>query len=581
MTAYWARWLAWITGSSIEPVRSRFLRLEHLAERYRLDGRLPPSVLRLLRRVVGLRMRHMYETGLAPVRPVIGGAKTGANGPVGTVGSRRLATCRPLDQSFADLAHDFAIPVIQLLEEGDAEPFVVEQAGNALVAGIPIARRASALDALVSGLNGSGWCLTWHDGSRSGTVALGTARRHRVVRTAREWALFRPFAWGGLAVGGGQAIRVTFWDIGTSGQLELVGTRGHERFDPDSAATTEIIEGRSYPSRSAFPVGHDLETLAEPVDVVYTWVDGSDPTWQESFLEWSTRLGRNVDEVALDPARYRSRDELRYSLRSLYYFCGWVRNIYVVTAGQVPEWLTEMDDIRIVDHSEILPADALPTFNSHSIESALHHIDGLAEHFIYFNDDMFVGRPIRPEVFFTPNGLARLFQSGARVPGAEDIDTLAVDTAAIRGRELLASRFGRVVADKPLHSPYPLRRSVMYELEAEFPEIIKRTAYSRFRSPSDLSIAASFAQHYGFATGRGVLGGIETEYVHVESGRLDWHLDRIRLGRDLDTFCINETEHQGGDVEGRERKISQFFEEYFPLAAPWESDRYTPSGQKA
>lgn len=553
-------------------MRSRLRRLEGLVERYRLDGRLPPPVLHLLKRVVGLRSRRAFETGLALTRPVVGGSKTGADGPVGASGGRRIATCGPGGCSFAELAHDAAVPVIEVLENDGAEPFVVERIGDALVVGIPLAHRSAALDALVGGLSGSGWCLTWHNGSRSGTVALDTARRHRAVRRAREWDLFRPQAWGERAVGGEQAVRISFWDIGTSGQLELVGTRGHERFDRRSPATTEIIDGRSYPSRSAFPVGHDLETLTEPVDVVYTWVDGSDPAWQESFLEWSTRLGRDVGEVALDPARYRSRDELRYSLRSLHFFCGWVRNIYVVTAGQVPEWLTEMDGIRIVDHSAILPADALPTFNSHSIESALHHIDGLAEHFIYFNDDMFVGRPLRPEAFFTPNGLARVFQSGARVPGIEDADTLAVDTAAIRGRELLASRFGRVVADKPLHSPYPLRRSVMYELEAEFPEIVKRTAHSRFRSPSDLSIAASFAQHYGFATGRGVLGEIDTEYVHVESGRLDWHLDRIRLGRDLDTFCINETEQQGGDSEERERKISDFFEEYFPLAAPWESD---------
>ena len=393
-----------------------------------------------------------------------------------------------------------------------------------------------------------------------------------MVRRARRWDLFRPHAWGDRAVGGEQAVQITFWDLGTSGQVELVGTRGHERFDQRSSATVEIIGGRSYPSRSAFPVGHDLETFAEPVDVVYTWVDGSDPAWQGRFSEWSERLGRDVGEVALDPARYRSRDELRYSLRSLYYFCGWVRKIYVVTAGQVPEWLTETDRIRIVDHSEILASDALPTFNSHSIESALHRIEGLAEHFVYFNDDMFVGRPLRPEVFFTPNGLTRLFQSAARVPGAENADTLAVDTAAIRGRELLASRFGRVVAGKPLHSPYPLRKSVMHELEAEFPEIVKQTAYSRFRSPTDLSVAASFAQHYGFATGRGVLGEIDTEYVHVESGRLDWHLDRIRLGLDLDTFCINETEQDGGDAEDRERRIADFFEGYFPLAAPWESD---------
>ena len=59
--------------------------------------------------------------------------------------------------------------------------------------------------------------------------------------------------------------------------------------------------------------------------------------------------------------------------------------------------------------------------------------------------------------------------------------------------------------------------------------------------------------------------------MHVESGRLAWHLDRIRLGRDLDTFCINETSDTGGDVERRERMIADFFEEYFPVAAPWEA----------
>lgn|GEM_PF-255684 len=553
-------------------MRSRLRRLEGLVKRYRLDGRLPPSVFRLVRRVSGLRFHRACDRLLALARPVVGGPKTGAEGPICISRNRRLATCGHLEQSFADLAHDFALPVIQVLEDAGDRPFVVDRAGDALVVGIPLAQRLAALDALVTGLSGSGWCLTWHDGCRSGTVTLDAARRHRVVRRARQWDLFRPHTWGDRAIGGEQAVQVTFWDIGTSGQVELVGTRGHERFDRRSSATTEIIGGHSYPSRSAFPVGHDLETFAEPVDVVYTWVDGGDPAWQERFVEWSERLGRDVGEAALDPARYRSRDELRYSLRSLHYFCGWVRNIYVVTAGQVPEWLTETDGIRIVDHSEILPADALPTFNSHSIESALHRIEGLAEHFVYFNDDMFVGRPLRPELFFTPNGLTRLFQSGARVPGAEDAETLAVDTAAIRGRELLASRFGRVVADKPLHSPYPLRKSVMYELEQEFPDIVERTAHSRFRSPSDLSIAASFAQHYGFATGRGVLGEIDTEYVHVESGRLEWHLDRIRLGRDLDTFCINETEQEAADAERRERKINEFFEEYLPLAAPWESD---------
>jgi hypothetical protein len=364
---------------------------------------------------------------------------------------------------------------------------------------------------------------------------------------------------------------VTFWQIGTSGHYEKVGTRGHERFEPRCPATVEVVDGREYPGRTAFPVGADLEHVADPIDLVYTWVDGDDPVWQEAFGQTARRWGRHTEEAALDPARYRSRDELRYSLRSVWAYAGWVRRIWLVTAGQRPEWLADDDRITVVDHSEILPADALPSFNSHAIESALHRIEGLSEHFVYFNDDMLLGRSVRPELFFTPYGHARVFQSGARVPGFEDERTLAVDTGARRGRELLLERFGRVVTHKPLHAPYPLRRSTMYEMEAEFREIVERTAHSRFRSPTDLSIAASFAQHYGLATGASVLGSISNEYVHVESGRLSWHLDRIRLGGDLDTYCINETrDHGGGAGASRERMIRAFFDEMLPVAAPWE-----------
>ena len=100
---------------------------------------------------------------------------------------------------------------------------------------------------------------------------------------------------------------------------------------------------------------------------------------------------------------------------------------------------------------------------------------------------------------------------------------------------------------------------------------MKQTTHSRFRAAGDLSIAASFGQHYSLATRRGVLGEIRNEYVHVESGRLDWHLDRIRLGRNYDTICINETEQRADGEARRERSIREFFEEYFPIAAPWEA----------
>ena len=108
-------------------------------------------------------------------------------------------------------------------------------------------------------------------------------------------------------------------------------------------------------------------------------------------------------------ARFVSRDELRYSFRSIHLFAPWVRKIHLVTAGQVPELARPVDhpQVAVVDHSAILPADALPTFNSHAIESALHRLPDLAEHFVYLNDDFFLGRPLGPGGVLQPGRAGR------------------------------------------------------------------------------------------------------------------------------------------------------------------------------
>jgi hypothetical protein len=139
--------------------------------------------------------------------------------------------------------------------------------------------------------------------------------------------------------------------------------------------------------------------VAFPIDVVYTWVDGADPEWRaRRDAAWAVASPGEHSELAANPSRYANRDELRYSLRSLAAHAPWVRRIHVVTDRQIPPWLMPDDSrLRVVDHSEIFAGtDGVPTFNSHAIESRLHHIDGLGEHYLYLNDDMFLGRPTRP-----------------------------------------------------------------------------------------------------------------------------------------------------------------------------------------
>ena len=360
--------------------------------------------------------------------------------------------------SLFELGHDVATTVSEILTAAGVAHFAVDRRGDGIEFGVELDDRPAAISALAA-LHQPGWFVEWVGGRRHGLVPASSAAGDPRVQHGRKLVVFRAHSWAERAVGRDQGAVISFWAPGTSGQLEKIGVRSQERFDPRCPTTEEIIDGRRYPGRTAFPVGANLEHVAEPIDIVYTWVDGADPDWQEAFRATAAASGRSVDEAALDAARYHSRDELKYSLRSVWAYCGWVRKIWIVTAGQRPEWLGDDPRIGLVDHRDILPASALPTFNSHAIEAALHHIDGLAEQFVYFNDDMLVARSLRPETFFTPNGLPLVFQSSARPPGVEDEDTLAVDTGARRGRELLAEHFGRVVTGKPYHSPYPLSRS--------------------------------------------------------------------------------------------------------------------------
>ncbi|RSS61013.1 sugar phosphotransferase [Streptomyces sp. WAC06614] len=313
-----------------------------------------------------------------------------------------------------------------------------------------------------------------------------------------------------------------------------------------------------------------IEDIDFPVDAVYTWVDGDDPAWQ---ARKAAAKGEAYHAESASQARFLSRDELRYSLRSLHLFAPWIRNVHVVTDDQVPGWMrTDVPGFHVVPHREIFrnPAD-LPTFNSHAIESQLHHIDGLAEHFLYFNDDMFLGRPVTPHAFFTPVGAARYFPSPNRIPQGPVAETdTPVDAACKNNRALLAGRFGRVITQPMEHIPYALRRSAMAEAEAEFPEAWARTAASRFRAMTDLSPTSSFALYYAALTGRAQPGSLRFAYLRLSSADLADRLDKLLEGRDHDSFCLNDTFSTVEDVEAQQELLDRFLGSYFPTPSPCE-----------
>lgn len=145
----------------------------------------------------------------------------------------------------------------------------------------------------------------------------------------------------------------------------------------------------------------------EKIDFVITWVDGSDPEWLAEKNKYKDT--ENIPVLSTDDAnadcRYRADyDLLRYWFRGVEQYAPWVNKIHFVTCGQKPEWLNDNHPkLNLVNHHEYIPKKYLPTFNANVIEMNFHCLSKLSECFVFFNDDMFLLKPVEPSFFFKNN----------------------------------------------------------------------------------------------------------------------------------------------------------------------------------
>ncbi len=323
-----------------------------------------------------------------------------------------------------------------------------------------------------------------------------------------------------------------------------------------------------------------VEQVTFPIDAVYTWVDASDPAWRARY-ERARADHDDLHPLSGNASRYASHDELRYSLRSIAMYANWVRHIYIVTDDQTPDWLdTDDPRISVVDHREIFEErGTLPTFNSHAIESQLHHIPGLAEHFLYFNDDFLIGRGVRPNLFFRGNGHAVAYPSDHMIGLGEPHEMNGPFAAAWMNtardlRELL----GVTVTQRFLHVPYALNREVVAELERKLPERFARTASCQFRSGRDASVAASMAGWYAYATGRAELGHLNFFYAEIHQPETPYRMVQALSRRGFDVMCLNDVAENGTELHDSARVLHDFLETSYPFAASWEKDGTLGSG---
>ncbi|MER6452461.1 stealth family protein [Streptomyces sp900105245] len=336
---------------------------------------------------------------------------------------------------------------------------------------------------------------------------------------------------------------------------------------------TRDIADRTYPTWADF-LQPTIDAVDFPIDVVYTWVDGNDPVHaarRQAHLSDGTAPRIHARETGA--SRYTSHDELKYSLRSLQMYAPFVRTVYLVTDGQTPDWLdTSATGIQVIDHKDVFSdPTALPVFNSHAIETQLHHIEGLSEHYLYFNDDVFVGRPVTAGHFFHGNGIAKLpfspFQLGL---GAPHPDEPAPNAAGKNVRRLLLGEHARFTVNKFMHTPHPQIRSVMRDIEERFAEDVARTSRSRLRDTTDIAMGASLHHHHAYLTGRAVPGSFKLRYIDVARPDAADRMADLLATRRFDFFCLNDVNTPAEQRDQLAGELQAFLESYFPFPSRYE-----------
>jgi len=259
------------------------------------------------------------------------------------------------------------------------------------------------------------------------------------------------------------------------------------------------------------------QQLVESIDAVITWVDGSDPQLAAKLEAYLASLGGSARPRSASAARFHNSDEIDYCIVSLLRYAPWIRRIYVVTDAQRPAILTRLantqfaERVQLVDHKEIFAGyeEFLPTFNIRSIMTMLWRIPGLANNFIFLNDDFALVQPVSPADFFRDGKVVlrghwvsfserrwpqrlkawwRQLRGQRQAPEQQRVRHLAA-------QELSAKLAGFEKKYYQLeHNPHPWRVATSTHFFAQQPHLLQRNIAYRLRSAEQFITECLMAQ---------------------------------------------------------------------------------------
>lgn len=251
-------------------------------------------------------------------------------------------------------------------------------------------------------------------------------------------------------------------------------------------------------------------TVPFDIDVVVPWVDGFDPKWIRKKNEYIGEENKTLN----GEERFRDFEIFQYFFEGMKRYMPWVRNIFVVTDNQRPKFKVDDSRVVFVDHKEFIPEEALPTFNSNTIELNCYKIKGLSERFILFNDDMIPVRPLDYSDFFSDNGLPKDFGCMSILKPSEEFSRTLLNNMIIINKnfpqkrmQLFANvlkyfnhKYGKFLVNGlfsmpwrewiswvDFHMPVPYLKSEFEEVFSQEIDILPKQNQKKFRSATDVS----------------------------------------------------------------------------------------------
>lgn len=274
-----------------------------------------------------------------------------------------------------------------------------------------------------------------------------------------------------------------------------------------------------------------------PIDLVVTYVDDRDPVWRQAVSQY---------KVELSPQRYRSWDIFKYWFRGVEKHMPFIRTVHLVVSNieQVPKWL-DQSKVHVVLHKDIIPEDLLPTFNSTTIEMYLCRIQGLAEHFIYSNDDMMPMNDMVVRDFFTEDGLP-IYELVHRDEARMSFRLQCKNSYRLAAR-LTGYKDDGIHYFYIKHSMSPILKSCCEEVHKKAGDEIHRKC-NKFRQPWN------FTQYlfpdYTLMSKRAKLGKMSLCYVKTSNANIR---DMVG-GNKAKVVCINDSEIN--DFEERCKQVN-------------------------